>query len=79
VSDEADPPKKKGKGMLFGIVGALLLGGGGAFATYSGMIDLPFGPGAKTEHVEAKPVAAISGAAAVTAAFVLRWRLRRHL
>jgi flagellar FliL protein len=58
VSDEADPPKKKGKGMLFGIVGALLLGGGGAFATYSGMIELPFGPGAKTEHVEAKPVAA---------------------
>ena len=35
-SDEA--PKKKGKGMLFGIVGALVLGGGGFFAVYSGMI-----------------------------------------
>jgi len=43
VSDEKpDAPKKKSKATLFGLVGALLLGGGGGFATYSGMVDLPF-------------------------------------
>lgn len=42
VSDE-EPKPKKSKAMLFGIVGAVVLGGGGAFATYSGMVKLPFG------------------------------------
>jgi flagellar FliL protein len=42
VSEEEAKPKKS-KAMLFGIVGALVLGGGGAFATYSGMVSLPFG------------------------------------
>ena len=43
VSDETpEPEKKKSKAMLFGLVGALLLGGAGAYATYSGMVALPF-------------------------------------
>jgi len=45
VSDETPEPKKKSKAMLLGIVGALLLAGGGGFATYSGMVTLPFGGG----------------------------------
>ncbi len=46
MSDETpDEPKKKSKAMLFGILGALVLGGAGGFATYSGMIALPFGGG----------------------------------
>lgn len=36
---EEDAPKKKGKkGLLIGVVLALILGGGGFFAVYSGMI-----------------------------------------
>ncbi|MCU0901777.1 MAG: flagellar basal body-associated FliL family protein [Cypionkella sp.] len=36
---DAEPPKKKSKlPLLIGLVGALALGGGGFFATYSGMI-----------------------------------------
>jgi flagellar FliL protein len=42
VSDENTKPKKS-KAMLFGMIAALLMGGGGAFATYSGMVTLPFG------------------------------------
>jgi len=42
VSEEEAKPKKS-KAMLFGILAALVLGGGGAFATYSGMLELPFG------------------------------------
>lgn len=37
-----EPEKKKSKAMLLGLVGALLLGAGGGFATYSGMVALPF-------------------------------------
>ncbi len=35
---EEDAPKKKGKGMLFGIIGAVVLGGVGFFLTFSGML-----------------------------------------
>lgn len=50
MSDETpDEPKKKSKAMLFGLIGALLLGGGGGFATYSGMISLPFGSGGNAD------------------------------
>lgn len=41
----ADKPKKKSKAMLFGLIGALLLGGGAFFGVYSGMIPLPGGGG----------------------------------
>jgi len=40
VSDTTEKPKK-GKGLLFGLVAAVLLGGGGGFAAYSGMINIP--------------------------------------
>lgn len=37
--EEDEKPKKSGKkGMLIGVLGAVLLGGGGFYATYSGMI-----------------------------------------
>ena len=40
---EEDAPKKKSKAMLFGLVGALAMGGGAFYGVYSGMIPLPFG------------------------------------
>lgn len=44
-------PKKKSKGMLFGLIGAVLLGGGAFYGVYSGLIPLPFGGEAETaEH-----------------------------
>lgn len=46
VAEEAQaPPAKAGgaKGMLIGAAAALLLGAGGFFATYSGLLALPFG------------------------------------
>lgn len=45
--------KKGGKGPLIGLVGALLLGGGGFFATYSGMLALPFGGDDQASHAPA--------------------------
>lgn len=36
-------PKKKSKGMLFGLIGAVLLGGGTFYGVFSGMVPLPFG------------------------------------
>lgn len=52
---EETPKPKKSKALLFGIVGALVLGGGGGFATYSGMISLPIPGISKPEVVEAEP------------------------
>lgn len=50
VADEDSAPPKKGKkGLLIGIIGALILGGGGFFATYSGMI---LGPKTDSNHAE---------------------------
>ena len=43
VEDAEEPPKKKSKAMLFGLIGAVLLGGGTFYGVYSGMIPLPFG------------------------------------
>lgn len=41
---EADAaPKKKSKAMLFGLLGAVFLGGGAFYGVYSGLIPLPFG------------------------------------
>ncbi len=39
-----ETPKKKGKGMLIGIVLALVLGGGGFYAVFSGMVLAPADP-----------------------------------
>ncbi len=47
--DDSEEPKKKSKGMLFGLIGAVLLGGGAFFGVYSGMIPLPFGGGEAEE------------------------------
>jgi len=43
ATEEEEQPKKKSKAMLFGLIGAVLLGGGAFFGVYSGMIPLPFG------------------------------------
>lgn len=42
-ADGEEPPKKKSKILLFGLVGALLLGGASFYGVYSGLIPLPFG------------------------------------
>ena len=48
---DEEPPKKKSKALLFGLVGAVLLGGGAFYGVFSGMIPLPFGDdGAKGEE-----------------------------
>ena len=50
-----EPPKKKGKlPLILGLIGAVALGGGGFFATYSGMI---LGSGA--EHPEGPQASAM--------------------
>lgn len=60
-AEEGEAPKKGGKGMLLGIVGAVALGGGGFFAAYSGMLPIggapPASEGAKPEP-EPKAMAA---------------------
>ncbi len=48
-SEAEEPPKKKGKGMLIGLVLALVMGGGGFYAVFSGMILAPPDPSAKAE------------------------------
>ena len=55
VEGEEEPPKKKSKAMLFGLIGAVLLGGGAFYGVYSGMIPLPFGedpPKEEQAHAE---------------------------
>lgn len=42
---EAAPKKSGGKGMIVALVGALVAGGGGFFATYTGMLDGLLGGG----------------------------------
>lgn len=41
--EDAEAPKKSKKGLLFGLIGAIVLGGGGFYATYSGLILGPSG------------------------------------
>ncbi len=43
AEDEEKPKKSGKKGLLIGVLGAVLLGGGGFYATYSGMILAPKG------------------------------------
>lgn len=40
---EDEPPKKKSKALLFGLIGAVVLGGGAFYGVFSGMVPLPFG------------------------------------
>ena len=48
--DTDEPPKKKSKAMLFGLIGAVVLGGVAFFGVYSGMIPLGGGGGDKDAH-----------------------------
>lgn len=48
---DATPTAKRGKGLLFGLVGAVLLGGAGFYATFSGLISLS--PATTDSHVAA--------------------------
>jgi len=51
---EEEGGKKGGKGMLFAIIGAVVMGGGGFFASYSGI--LPIGGGAEVaQETDKKP------------------------
>ncbi|WP_118137310.1 flagellar basal body-associated protein FliL [Oceanicella sp. SM1341] len=50
AAEAGSTPKKKGKGLLFGLVAAILLGAGGFYATFSGMVSLPFGGGGEAGH-----------------------------
>lgn len=50
-----EPPKKKGKGLLFGIIGAVLAGGGAGFAVYSGIVPLGGGGAEQAESAEMEP------------------------
>lgn len=56
ISPEGAPAKsgRSKKGLLFGLVGALLLGGGGFYAVYSGTLDalLGSGPAGKSSGAE---------------------------
>lgn len=45
-------PKKKSKALVFGLLGAVLLGGGTFYGVFSGLIPLPFGA-APSEEVAA--------------------------
>ncbi|SET44535.1 flagellar basal body-associated FliL family protein [Oceanicella actignis] len=48
-TEEGAKPKGGGKGLLFGLVAMLVLGGAGFYATWSGMVALPIGGAAKHE------------------------------
>ena len=54
IEDVEEPPAKKSKGMLFGLVGAVLLGGASFYGVFSGLIPLPFGeaPPPMEEHAQ---------------------------
>lgn len=45
-------PRKKSKGLLFGLVGAILLGGGVFYGVYSGLVPLPFGGASATDDTD---------------------------
>ncbi|MEM9059175.1 MAG: flagellar basal body-associated FliL family protein [Pseudomonadota bacterium] len=48
-----ETPPKKSKGMLFGLVGAVLLGGASFFGVYAGIVPLPFGAEETAEQADA--------------------------
>lgn len=51
MTESTEKPKKS-KAMLFGLVGALVLGGGGGFAAYSGLIAIPGLGSQKVVHAD---------------------------
>lgn len=59
TADDGEAPKKGGKGMLIGLVGAVVLGGGAFFAAYSGMLPIG-GGGNDDQHQEATPQALVA-------------------
>jgi flagellar FliL protein len=57
--DEAAAPSRSGrKGLLLGLAAMLTLGGGGFYATYSGLLDLPLGTKAAAPARTAAPAGA---------------------
>lgn len=52
IEDAGDEPPKKSKGMLFGLIGAVVLGGATFYGVFSGMIPVPLGdpPPQETQH-----------------------------
>ena len=57
VEEEAAPKKSPIKKILGILLPLLIFGGGGFFATHSGLVSLPFGPAAEandSDHAEAK-------------------------
>lgn len=51
TEQDEEPAKKSGKPMLIGLILAVVLGGGGFFAVYSGMILAPAPEHAETEEM----------------------------
>jgi flagellar protein FliL len=62
AGDEAAvPARKKGKGLLAGLAALLLCGGGGFYATFSGLLALPFGGGeAPSAEAAVEPLAPVA-------------------
>lgn len=50
-AEAQEPPKKSGKALILGLLGAVVLGGGAFFATYSSMILPASTEVPKSEHV----------------------------
>ncbi len=51
IEDAEEEPPKKSKGMLFGLLGAIVLGGGTFYGVFSGLIPVPGGdPPQPTQH-----------------------------
>ncbi|GIX15507.1 MAG: flagellar basal body protein FliL [Paracoccaceae bacterium] len=57
AADAADAPARKrgGKGPILGLIAALLLGAGGFFATYTGLLALPVGNVAPAHRQAPRP------------------------
>lgn len=53
-AEDQEPPKKKSKAMLFGLVGAVLLGGATFYGVFSGLVPLPFGAAPAEGKAEAQ-------------------------
>ncbi|MHA3915582.1 flagellar basal body-associated FliL family protein [Halovulum sp. GXIMD14793] len=50
-AEDAPAPKGGAKGIVIALIGALVAGGGGFFATYSGILDSLLGGGHDTAHM----------------------------
>lgn len=71
---EGDAPKSKGKGLLFGLLAAVLFGAGGFYAAYAGLIHIGGDTESTADHSEAEAQgghgAANSSTATLDIAFV---------